>query len=76
MSESTSRVQRVVAIEDLIRADPAVTSLGQFRWRTFLWTLAATLGYVLFPPSLLGWGVVALQRVVRVHLWDGASPLC
>jgi len=88
-------------------ADEEVTSLDQFRWRTFVWALSTTLGvlipfWIVVPPtyltnddttirktlegltapgaapsgylpmahSLLGWGIVALQRVVHVHLWD------
>ena len=31
---------------------------------------AAPTGYVLMTQSLLGWAVVAVQRVVPVHLWD------
>jgi len=31
---------------------------------------AAPTGYVLMSQSLLGWAVVAVQRVVPVHMWD------
>jgi hypothetical protein len=91
-----------------ISSTPSVqTSFDQFRWRTFVWALAATLaiiisfwiivpptyltnddttirrrleglvapgaaptGYVLMSQSLLGWAVVAVQRVVPLHMWD------
>jgi len=97
----------IPAIADLPSAVATETSLDQFRWRTFVWTLSTTLGvvvlfWIVVPPtyltnddttirknlegltaptatpsgyvpmahSLLGWGVVAGQRIVPVHLWD------
>ena len=97
----------IPAIADLPSAVATETSLDQFRWRTFVWTLSTTLailvsfwivvpptyltnddttirrrlegltapgaaptGYVLMSQSLLGWAVVAVQRVVPVHVWD------
>src|SRR5262245_14666138 len=106
-SNAPSMSRPIPAIAELPSALATETSLDQFRWRTFVWTLSTTLallvsfwivvpptyltnddttirktlegltapaatpsGYVPMAHSLLGWGVVAVQRIVPVHLWD------
>ena len=60
-------------------ADQAVTSLDQFRWRTFFWALSTTLGvlipfWIVVPPTYLTNDDTTIRKTLEGLTAPGAAP--